>query len=87
MTTNGRDLEEYEKFIIICRGYYAPENKSCMDVARLFSVCYSPRTHLAVYTRKRADLKARTPDLPQNVEVFEKREEILAFIDKCLAQK
>lgn len=87
MSANARDLDDFEVFIIICRGYYADEKKSCMDVAQLFSVCHASRTHLAVYTRNRTDLKARTPNLPPTVEIFEKREEILTFVDKCLSKK
>ena len=83
MGEHGRDLENYEKFIIISRGYYVSEKKSCSDIAQLFSVDSYSKTRMAVYTRNREELRKRTPNLPDNVEVCEKREEIQTFIDKC----
>jgi len=83
---NAREIEQREKFIIICRGFYASESKSFLDVAQLFQVCNSAKTHLGVYTGNRANLLERNPNPPQGVEIFDKRHGLLAFVDRCLAR-
>jgi hypothetical protein len=83
---HSRDIEEREKFIIICRGYYASESKNYLDIAQLFSVCNSIRTYLGVYTRSRANLLEKAPNPPKGVEIFEKRGDLLAFVNRRLKE-
>ena len=79
-----REMEARESIIVICRGFYALENKGYLHVAELFRVSTSPTTHLAVYTRSRANLLEKAPNVPREVQIFEKRGDLLGFIDQYL---
>lgn len=82
-----RDIEERKKFVAICRGYYAPESKNFIDVTRLFEPCASETFKLLVYTSSKVKLLEKTSKPPQGVEIFEKRQELLDFIDSYLVEE
>ncbi|CAF5004872.1 unnamed protein product, partial [Rotaria sp. Silwood1] len=77
---NSRDTEEREKFITICRGYFAQEKKGFTHVAQLFENLHLGTKPLAVYTRNTNDLLKRTPDPPRNVAIFDKQNLLFDFI-------
>jgi hypothetical protein len=81
---NLRDIEGRNKVIVICRGYYESEKKNFVDLARILDKYNFRSVHLAVYTRDRAGLLERTPDVPRDVEIFNRRDDLLAFINRFL---
>ncbi len=81
---NLNEIQQREKFIVICRGYYALESKSFTDVARLFQKCNAGLFHLGVYTKSRKSLLEKEPNPPQDVEIIEIRSDLLAFVNRHL---
>jgi hypothetical protein len=86
LNKNLDDIQQREKVIIICRGYYALESKNFVDVARLFGNCNPGKTYIGVYTKSRTDLLAKVSNLPQGIDIFETRKDFLSFIDRSLIQ-
>ncbi len=82
---HSREIDEREKFIVICRSYYASEKKSFVDISQLFQVCNSKNIHIGVYTGNRAEVLRKNPNPPKEVEIFDARTDLLAFVDRCLA--
>jgi hypothetical protein len=79
------EIQQRQKFIIICRGYYASESKSFTDIAGLIQNCNPGTVHLGVYTKSRTSLLEKTPNPPEKVEIFDTRANLHAFVNRHLS--
>jgi hypothetical protein len=84
---NLRDIQERDKFIVICRGFYASESKNFVDITRLFENSNPGKNYIGVYTRNRTNLLAKIPNPPQGIDVFESRKDFCAFVNRILSQR
>ena len=85
LAQHSRGMDEREKIVVICRSYYASEKKSFIDIAQLFQACNFRNIYIAVYTSNRAEVLKRYANLPKDVEIFDARADLLAFVDRCFA--
>jgi hypothetical protein len=85
LNTNLRDLEQREKILAICKGYYANEQKSFIDVATLFKeLQLRLPVPICVYTKNQAKLLQRTPNTSRAVDVTDHPNDVLHFIQHHL---
>jgi hypothetical protein len=51
----------------------------------LFQVCNSKNIHIGVYTENRAEVLKNNPKPPKEVEIFDAKIDLLAFVHRCFA--
>ncbi|UJR12018.1 hypothetical protein I4U23_016196 [Adineta vaga] len=76
---NRKDIEQRSKFIVICRGHYSDESKNVLDVIKLLDE-FNLSISLGVYTKDRLRLCQKITTIPNYVQVFDKREELIQFV-------
>ncbi|CAF3915547.1 unnamed protein product [Rotaria sp. Silwood1] len=86
LNENADDIRQREIFVTICRAYYGSESKSFTDIVRLFQRLAIGRRPIAVYTMSTIALLQKTPNLPEEIKVFESPEDLFDFISGYLSK-
>lgn len=84
LNQQAHDLKRRIKTIVIFRPYYKVEKKTFIDILQILNNAVLEELSMAVYTDSKKTLLEKTPDLPKNVEIFDKTNDLLDFVDKNL---
>ncbi|CAF3614242.1 unnamed protein product [Adineta steineri] len=76
---HAEDIRLQQKKVVISRGRYFKESKNVIDVVHLLNE-FNLDVPLGVYTRDRVELKKKLPNIPEQVQVVDKRQDLLNFV-------
>ena len=83
MDNNLESIRAQARFLVICRGTYLQESKTAVDVANLLEE-YHVKSVFAVYTGNRAVFLERVANVPESMQVFDRRKDLLTFVRTCM---
>ena len=83
MDNNLESIRAQARFLVICRGTYLQESKTAVDVANLLRE-YRVRSVCAVYTGSRAVFLERVANVPDSLQIFDRRTDLLAFVQATI---
>ena len=83
LSDNVQDMKHRRRIVVISRGRYSSESKTVLDVLRLLNE-FDVKASVGVYTTDRAGLRKNVPNIPEHVQIFDKRRALLDFVREKL---